>query len=76
MIERTLIKVDGIISLTFNLAKNQCIIRGKHNVGSEVFGIPVANLGLEVSLIYKNNLQEDVREPHIACIEIIIKLKY
>lgn len=60
MIERVLIKIKGIISLTFNLSKNYCIVRGKHNIGSEVFGIAIANLGLEVSLVYKNELQEEV----------------
>lgn len=60
MIERCLIKVKGIISLTFDLSKNRCIVRGKHTVGPEVFGCAIANLGLEVSLVYKNEAQEEV----------------
>lgn len=60
MIERTLIKIKGIISLTFNLPKNQCVVRGKFNVEAVVFGNAIANLGIGVSLVYKNELQQDV----------------
>jgi len=55
--------VPGIISLTYNLAKNHCIVRGKRHVASEVFGVAIANLGFEVSLLTKNETLEEILIP-------------
>ena len=64
MITRALVKIDGIISVAFNPEQRLCIIRARR-ARPEVFGLAVANLGFECSLVTKNEKKEIVR--HIFC---------
>ncbi len=58
---QALICVPGIISVTYDLKNNFCLVRGKRTVAPEVFGRAVATQGIgEVYLVRKNEKNEEV----------------
>jgi len=56
-----LLTQHGVISITYDLNKSYCIVRGKPHVPSEMFGKAIANLGFECHLVSKNENNEEVR---------------
>lgn len=53
--------------MTYDLKNNFCLVRGKRNVGSEVFGRAVATQGIgDVYLVRKNEKKEEVRNPKLS----------
>ncbi|ODM97126.1 Armadillo repeat-containing protein 1 [Orchesella cincta] len=63
-ITQVLINVPGIISVTYDVKNNHCIVRGKRNVPSEKFGQAVALLQIaDVFIIRKNESGGVVKVP-------------
>ncbi|CAL8131508.1 unnamed protein product [Orchesella dallaii] len=63
-ITQALISVPGIISVTYDIKRNYCIVRGKRNVPSEHFGRAVAVLRVaDVFVVRKNESGDEVKVP-------------
>lgn len=57
-------KIKGVISVTYSLSRNVCVIRGKLSLPSEQFAQTIANLGYECFLVVKNDLKQEVLSFH------------
>lgn len=46
-----LLRLKGIISITYDMKKCYCMVRGKSHLPNELYGITIANLGFECHLV-------------------------